>query len=107
MCPNLAPKVVEFGTAAAVGCSLARVVLPALDDEVAIGRIDFDDARLAARALGCNDHGPAAGEGVEDKTTAARAIPYGIGHKGNRLHSRMHSELGSSLTLEGIHARII
>jgi len=71
MCPNLAPKVVEFGTAAAVGCSLARVVLPALDDEVAIGRVDFDDAPLAARVLGRNHHGPAAGEWVQDKTTAA------------------------------------
>src|SRR5262249_61849826 len=104
MCPNLALEVVEFGTVAAVGCSLARVVLPALDDEVAIGRIDFDDARLATGALGCNDHGPAAGEDVQDKTAAARAVPDGIGHQGNRLDRRVHGELGSSLTPEGINA---
>src|SRR5262249_4258646 len=35
------------------------------------------------------------------------AVPDGIGYEGNWFDRRVHDELGSSLALEGIHARII
>jgi hypothetical protein len=48
--PELGSPNHRIRTGPTARCSFPRILLPTFDDEVAVGRVDFDDARLAARA---------------------------------------------------------
>ena len=64
-----------------------REPLPPLNHDVAVDRVEFQQAGLPARLLGGDDRGPATGKGIEDqsesdetptKPTKSAAAPKGL-----------------------------
>jgi hypothetical protein len=69
---------------------LSRELLEALDDLIAINRVELDEIRPPASFLGRNEGCSRSTEGVEHDLTAPSAVPNGVGHESDRLHSRVH-----------------
>src|SRR5687768_11301175 len=60
---------------------LARELLEALDDLIAIDSVEFDEACSAAGLFGRNEGCSRSAKGIEHRLASFRTVPNGVGHE--------------------------
>ena len=70
-------------------CLLAAELLPTANDHVAVLRLQFDEARLAAGLLARDQCRARSAERIEHGVAALAAVPDGALHQLDRLHRRV------------------
>src|SRR5829696_7889108 len=88
-------------------CLLARELLEALDDLIAINRVELNEACSPAGLFGRNEGRSRSTKGVEHRLASFRTVPNGVGHESDRLHSRVHGELLVPFSPERVDAGVV
>ena len=86
---------------------LAGISLPAVDHDVDIARLDFDQTAAASGALGRNQGRTRAAKWIEHDAVAVRAILDRISHQRYRLDGRVHRNFFAAPALHGRATRIV
>src|SRR5829696_2225453 len=86
---------------------LARELFEALDDLIAVNRVELDEACPSAGLFGRNEGCSRSTKGVEHRLASFRTVFDGVGHESDRFHSRVHGEFLLPFSPERVDAGVV